>query len=369
MTISDIDFLDTDTDTIKSAVIGEYEELTARTLATADPVRLFLESIASIIAQQRVLINYTGKMNLLAYSQGNFLDHIGALVGTARIPAAAATSTFQITLSAVRDVPVTIPAGTRVAAADNVFFSLDVDTIILAGELSAETSGTCTQTGAVGNGYIHGEIKTIVDPVPYVESIVNLTTTEGGADIEDDESYRTRIQEAPERFSVAGPTGAYEYFAKMASALITDVAVTSPFPGEVYVYPLLEGGSLPGEEIIHDVEEMLNDDSVRPLTDKVTVLAPSAVSYDIELSYYIDTADATRARSIQSEVQKAVEAYILWQKSKLGRDINPTELYYRLRAAGAKRAVITAPEFLTVNAESVAIADSVTVNYGGLEDG
>ena len=125
MSLPEVNFVETDTNTIKSGIIAGYERAAGRLLAYGDPVRLFLESIASLVAHQRVLINDTGKMNLLAYARGDYLDHIGLLVGAYRIPAAAATVQFRVTLSAVRPNAVTIPKGTRISAAENVFFSLD----------------------------------------------------------------------------------------------------------------------------------------------------------------------------------------------------------------------------------------------------
>ena len=41
---------------------------------------------------------------------------------------------------------------------------------------------------------------------------------------------------------------------------------------------LLTGGELPGEEILKEVLDILNADTVRPLTDHVTVAAPQALS-------------------------------------------------------------------------------------------
>ena len=58
-------------------------------------------------------INETGKQNLLRYAEKYKLDHIGALVGCDRIPAAAAVTTMEVTLSEEQDVAVIIPAGTR----------------------------------------------------------------------------------------------------------------------------------------------------------------------------------------------------------------------------------------------------------------
>ena len=168
---------------------------------------------------------------------------------------------------------------------------------------------------------------------------------------------------------MAGPTGAYEYWAKTASSLITDVAVYTPSPGSVVIRPLLSGGELPGTEILDAVSAVCNASDIRPLTDNLSVLAPEAVDYDIGLTYYINRADATASISIQSAVTAAVSAYVLWQKSKLGRDINPAELIYRIRAAGAGRVEVTTPVYTALQPYQVAIAGSVTVTFGGLIDG
>ena len=147
-----------------------------------------------------------------------------------------------------------------------------------------------------------------------------------------------------------------------------DVSVDSPAPGEVIVYPLLKGGVIPGNEILMLVDKKLNDRSIRPLTDKVSVKAPESVKYDVDVLYYIDRRDATEAAAIQQRAESAVQEFSAWQKERLGRDINPTELYYRLRAAGVKRAEIKSPVFTATNKKQVAVAESVKASFGGLED-
>lgn len=363
--LPEIEFVNSGKETVLTELINLYTNITGRTLAQGDPIRLFLNTIAEILIQQRAWINYTGKQNLLRYAAGGNLDHIGVLVGTDRLPAAAATTTVQITLSEKRAVSTLIPAGTRITAGDNVFFALESDVTILAGETSATSSVRCTVTGAAGNGYLPGELKTIVDPVPFVEGMVNISTSEGGADIESDDSYREAIHEAPEKFSCAGPDGAYEYFAKRASALIADVTVTSPEPGKVQIVPLLDGGEIPGEEILDAVSEVCNDRTVRPLTDQVTVVAPTKVEYDISVTYYISREDEARAATIQQQITEAVNDYVLWQKSKLGRDINPSELIRRIMDAGAKRVAVTEPAYQAVEVTQVAVARSVNASMGG----
>nr|WP_325191488.1 baseplate J/gp47 family protein [uncultured Selenomonas sp.]DAV19478.1 MAG TPA: baseplate assembly protein [Caudoviricetes sp.] len=366
--LEQLKFVDANPEEMEIHVLDIVEALLKRKLARADPLRLFLLGIEALLIQQRLLFDQMAKMNLLAYAKGSYLDHIGALVGTERLPASPATVTMKLTLSAAREQAVIVPKGARITAGDNIYFALSENAIIPAGKLSVAASATCIENGGRGNGYLPGEISRIVDPVPFWAAAENTTKSEGGADVEDDESYRERIHEAPEKFSTAGPTLAYEYHAKAASAIISDVSVDSPAPGEVDVYPLLKGGVIPGEEVLSLVREKLNNRRIRPLTDKVSVKVPESVKYDIEARYYIDRRDATEAAAIQTRAENAVQEFIAWQKEKLGRDINPTELYYRLRAAGVKRAEIKSPVFKKTEKNQVAIADHVNVTFGGLED-
>ena len=64
---------------------------------------------------------------------------------------------------------------------------------------------------------------------------------------------------------------------------------------------------------------------------------------------------------------EAVNAFVLWQKSKLGRDVNPSELIRRIMDAGAKRVVVTAPEYAAVSVTQVAVAKTTNVSLGGME--
>lgn len=223
-------------------------------------------------------------------------------------------------------------------------------------------------SGTEGNGYIAGQLTTLIDPLPYVASVTNLTETSGGAAVEDNDPYRERIHIAPESFSVAGPDGAYEYWAKTASASIADVHVDSPSPMQVVVTVLLAGGVIPTQTVLDEVFAVLDDRKRRPLTDKVTVRSPTTVDYNIDLTYYIRKSRATDVTSIQKAVEVASSEYKLWQKSKLGRDINPSQLTHMLVAAGASRLEIRSPVFLELNSSQVAKEGTTTVVFGGLVD-
>lgn len=364
--LTDVDFDSYDVQEVKDQLVSAYESVSGRTLAQGDPIRLFLLTIAAVVVQQNYTIDRAAKMNLLKYAEGDYLDQLGALTDTERTPAASATTTLTFTLSAAQGSTVTISSGTRVTTQDKqVFFATAEDLFIQAGETTGTVKATCTVSGTQGNGLSAGALSVLVDPVPYVATVTN-TETGGGADVESDDSYRERIHTAPERFSDAGPSGAYEYWAKTASADIADVYVSSPEAGTVQIVPLLTGGEIPGDEVLSAVDAVCDADKVRPLTDKVVVKAPTAKSYDITATYYVAAADKASATSIQTAVATAVQDYEAWQKAKLGRDIDPSKLYQLMVDAGAVRVQVTAPVLTSVDPDQVATPGTVSLVFQGV---
>lgn len=367
--LPDIKFVDDDPKKTENNVIQLYEALTDRKLFPGDPVRLFLLSLAQIIVQQRVLINQTGRQNSLRYATGDYLDHKGADSRTERLEAISAKTTVRFELSAVRPSVVAINQGTRVCPTDKkVYFSTVEYAEIAPGQTHVDILCSCLEPGMYGNGFLPGQIDTIVDPIGFIQKVSNMTESTGGADRESDDAYRERIYNAPEAFSVAGPEGAYQYWAKTASPLITDVAVDSPAAGEIKIIPLLTGGEIPTADLLNAVADICNARNIRPLTDHVTVVTPTTQDYTVNFTYWISRDRATEAAAIQAAVQQATDQYVLWQKSKLGRDRNPSELIRRVMAAGAYRVDVVSPSFAAVAWEEIAVASNVTVTFGGLVD-
>lgn len=368
--LPDVEFLETDAETIKAEILTGYEQASGRTLAAGDPVRLFLLSLASIIIQQRTTINQSAQQNLLTYAQGEYLDALGALLSVERLEESRAVTTIKFTLSQALATVYTIPAGTEVTNG-TVTFATDHDLDIPKGELSGSVTASCTVPGEVGNDYLAGQVTTIVKPMTFVAKAENVTITTGGSEAESDASLAERIRLAPNSFSVAGPEKAYVYHAKSVSSSVIDVSVTSPSPGEVDVYVLLSGGVLPQEETLQQISDYLNDSSIRPLTDYVKVLAPKAVNYQIELHYWIGREDSSRADQIKAEVTAAVEKYRLWQQGKIGRDILPAKLIQYVMQAGASR--IDSPtmkpaDFKALESGQVAQCTDVKIVYEGIKD-
>ena len=368
-TYGEVSFLDTDADTVLTELISAYEELTGRTLYPADPVRLFINWVANVIIQQRVCINEAARQNVPRYAEGEYLDSLGELFyNVRRQQGVPATVMMQMNISAVQDDDVTIEAGTRVKAGENIMFATNETAVIKAGETSVTVIATATEAGAAHNGYTPGQINKIVDPYPYYSSVENITTSSGGVDTEDDDSLYNRMRESLEGYSTAGAKGGYKYFAESADERIADVSVTSPSAGNVSIKVLLDGGELPEEDVINKVLSAVNADDVRPLTDKVTVSAASTQSYNIDLEYYIGKPNADSTEVIKNAVNNAITEYINWQSAKMGRDINPSKLINLVMQAGAKRVVVTAPTYAVVPEGTVAKLGTQDVSYGGLED-
>lgn len=368
--LPEVNFLETDAETIRSQIITGFEQASGDTLAAGDPRRLFLLSIADVIIQQRTAINLAAQQNLLSYAQGNYLDALGQLLAVERMAESKAVTTIEFTLSQALGSVYTIPAGTQVTNGV-VTFETDEDLLIPIGETTGEVSASCTVAGPVGNDYLAGQISTIVTPMTFVSGAQNTTITTGGADAESDSDFADRIRLAPNSFSVAGPEKAYVYHAKSVSPAIIDVKVDSPTPGEVDVYVLLTDGTLPTEDTLEQIEEHLSDENIRPLTDYVVVKAPTASNYEIELHYWINQEDSSKAAQIQADVEAAVEQYRLWQQTKIGRDITPGKLLQLVFAAGASRvddSKLKPAAWKKLEAMQVAQCTKVNVVYEGYKD-
>lgn len=374
--LPDISFIEYKTvDDVKASVVADYEaymtEATGKTytLPRVSRDRFKLYAAAAQIYQAMKYVDIKGKMDTVKYSVGDFLDLLGAFrCGATRNQAAAAVTTIRFTLSAARASVTAIPQGTRIAAGQ-LFFETSVYTEIPAGDLTADIPATCMTAGETGNGLAPGELKTLVDPVPYVQSVENTSTSSGGADRESDESFAARIFIAPGKYSTAGSRNGYEYHVQDYSSAIGGVHVSSDqAAGTVDIVFVMADGSLPSAEMISAMSQHMSAETLRPMNDLVTVHAPAEVKYTVSLTYYINQSDNNRAVAIQQAVSAAVDSYVAWQR-KIGRDINPSKLLALVMGAGAKRAQITAPIFTAIPADSIAAIDgAASITYGGLED-
>ena len=375
----DIEFLETDTETIISSMIALYEEMQRAAgrdnykVRPGSPERVFISWMAAIIVQQRTLINETAKMNVPRYAakseNEDYLDSLAEIFkDTARLPASPASAIFRFHISEPQQQSTIIPAGTRISFDGVIIFATSEVLEIRAGETSGEVEAVCTQPGTVGNGLVAGQVKEVVDLFDHYQKAENITTTSGGAEKEDNASYYERMRDSMESFSTAGPINGYIYWTKTVSPAVLDVAVTSPEACYVDVRVILRDGQETTEAVLAEIEEALNASDIRPLTDVVTVSAPETVDFSVDATFWIAQPNKESAAAIEREVRAAVDSFIVWQTSKMGRDINPSYLTKLMMDAGAKRVEVRQPTFKTIADIAVGKLKNKTVLNGGLED-
>lgn len=367
--MSGIQFVETDALTIAEEAIQRYESFTGETLYPGDEKRVFLLTLIQILVAAKNDINDTGKQNLLRYARGEVLDALGEFADATRLAADKALTILRFTLSQAQGFNITIPAGTRATPDGLLYFATLKDQLLTAGQTFIDINAAAQESGTKYNGFGAGQVKILVDPIPYVASVSNTTVTGGGTEAESDADFLERIRLAPKSRSKAGPSGAYEFLAMSADSGVEHVKVNSPSAGVVQLTVLMKDGALPDQSVLDKVLAACSDKTARPLTDNVQVQAPIVDTYNIALTYYISLdrqAEEAAIRAAVENVGGATDQYVAWQQGAVGRAINPDELRRLMLGVGASRIVLTEPVFTEVLDTHVAKVGTKAITYGGL---
>ena len=361
-------FISRDEASIIAEIVADYEARTGRTLYPAQVERLMLNALAYRELLLRNQIQSAALQNLVDFSSAPVLDYLGVIVGVTRLAAQAATVTVRFTLTA-NVGGVTIPQGIRVSSVDGLaVFSTQAATVVPAGELVADVVCVAQVVGTSANGYAPGTLTNILDPQPYLALASNTATSGGGAALESDDSLRARIKLAPASFSNAGSSGAYKFFARSANAGIVDVAVVSPVrTGEVYLYPLMEDGSITPQSVLDAVLAACNGERVRPLSDLVFSVSPTRVTYSLTVNLTVyDTADPV---SVQAEALANLQAFVTDKRRTLGQDITASQVIGQAQVDGVYSVALPGFSDLIISQTEFAFCNTVTVNISGTTNG
>ncbi|HBX5219322.1 TPA: baseplate assembly protein [Klebsiella pneumoniae] len=197
---------------------------------------------------------------------------------------------------------------------------------------------------------------------------ITAATDTADAVTESDEALRLRAQAAFEGMSVAGPSAAYEYFARSASGQVSDARATSPSPAEVVVAVLsTEGDGTAPAELLAAVAAAVNDEEVRPLGDRVTVQSAEIVEYDIDATLYLYP--GPESEPIINAAMASLEAFLADNDKKIGRDIVRSAISAALHVQGVQRVVINMPAAdLQIDNTQAARNTGYTVDNGGTDE-
>jgi phage-related baseplate assembly protein len=224
---------------------------------------------------------------------------------------------------------------------------------------------------------------------------------------EDDEALRLRTIERIMGSSTAGGAAWYRYQALTADDRVKDAAVSSPAPGEVLVSILSDeayevatatgetldvlgenfgvtrttgesdaayrarivaavdqagGAGLASQDLLDAVDDRLQADDVRVLTDTVTVEGATIIPVDVtaQVWLYPETHEAV-FEGLEQRLNDAFAA-----QSGLGWDVTTSWLITQLHPEGVQRVVLTAPTANVVCSASDAPAlGSITLTLAG----
>lgn len=318
-------YAETDVNAILSGLIAEYEaQPGAQKVQPASVEMLLFNAISYRLSLYNAKVQYAATQTLVDFAGGPMLDALGELTDTPRLDASAATCTIALTFTASHP-GVTLPQGTRVATSNGAaVFTLIAELVVSAGDTSESADFECQTLGTIGNGYTSGQVNRIIDPVANWETASNSTTTAGGAEIETDISYRERIKLSSGKYSTAGSENSYKWHALSANSGIIDVAVIHAGSGAIEIYPLMADGSTTPTAVLNQVDAACNPEDVRPVSDSVTVIAPTAVAYDIDIE--ITPFDFADEATIETAANAALTAFTVGKRQSLGQDIVISQL-------------------------------------------
>ena len=382
-----INFLDINPECIFNEILKNIENDLGETLHDGDERKIFLKSLMPIIVALKNNINDTANQNFLESARDEKLDAIAENYHeTKRLKPTYSFCKGKAILSAVQKEDILIPSGSKVTSDGILIFKVDKDSVIKAGEFETDIILKAASTGSKYNGIQSEKINHMVDPIAYVEKIYNTEISKSGSDLEDDKTYRERARLEMESKSVAGPEGAYEYYAYSADNSITGVKVMSASPGVVKILVVVDNGEIPAQEILDKVFNECSSRDRRPLTDKVEVGVPETFEYDIELTYYLDKNfpinEGKWRKAIEGEkfdyATGAIREFINWQKEEIGRNIDCEELRYQIlnaasyevddrKLSGVRKLIITSPGYdNAISEDKLAKVRNINITYGGL---
>lgn len=362
----DVKVVSDDLSEILAQTIADYEARSGKTLQPAHIERLLINTYAYRETLARKAVNEAYRQQHPRFATGLMLDLCGDDVSTPRLQAQPALTTLRFTAVLSGSEQIAVPKGTRVNAGQTGFVTTEA-ALLTAAQSSAEVAAECTETGTVGNGWSVGQINSLAERLhPTIDvAVSNTTVSAGGVEIEDDEAYRERVLLAPESFSVAGPVGAYQYWARQASPAVVDVHVANdtdgggqPIGGRVAVTVLAKDG-LPNAELISKIQAALSAEKRRSLCDIVVVKAPTAVDYTLDAELTLFT--GTDARTAKAAAEQAWAVYEAARRSRLGLDIVPLDIMSALKVAGVYNVVLHNLPLTVVNPDQWARCTSITI--------
>ncbi|QNM92364.1 baseplate J/gp47 family protein [Aliarcobacter cryaerophilus] len=310
------------------------------------------------------------------------LDNWGAAYDCLRLEGAHPWANYTFSLSEVRNSDITINKGLTLTDDESKYEArLIEDVVIKKGELEAVgkvelqlyTSSSDIQTN------------NITTTLPYILEAKANSDFKAGAEVESDDDYRFRILLSMSDKSTAGSSATYKSYAYKADERIEDIKVVNGIKDFSTYLPLFLGKNeleiLDGiRNLIADfctvivyyysqnadalmqqrIEEILNSDTVRPMTDYVKVIEATPKLFQI--TAVLNCEKNQEYGLIQTQALENLTKNLI-KLRKIGESITLSEINDFLRVGGVKEVVILEPtENVTVLSHEIGVCDEFNIS-------
>lgn len=214
-------------------------------------------------------------------AQGVYLDRHGSMRGLKRLGATRSGGVLRFSVETAPAMNITIQAGTVCMTAEEVRVQTTEEVVLREGELYVDARAEAVEPGAGGN-LVPGAVRFLTACPLAVTSVTNPNAFTGGADEENDESFRARILESYQRLPNGANTAWYESTAMNFPGVTAAKAIgREEGPGTVNVYVTGENG-LPDEDLLADLQAELQEK--REIAVTVKVLSPTTETVNVDVA-------------------------------------------------------------------------------------
>lgn len=264
-------------------------------------VHVFARVVAGAVHMLYGFLEYLARQLFPDISDGAYLVRQAGLFGFSLAPATFASGVVVATGTN----GVEIPDGTRFARADGALYISSGAVTIASG--TADVSVTAELAGVDGN-LDEGAVLTFESPIENVDAtaLVDSAGVTGGTDQEEPESLRARLLARLRETPQGGAENDYVVWALGTPGVTRAwVSPSELGAGTVVVRFMRDDDPTPVPSVgeVADVQTYI--DARRPVTATVTVLAPVAKTWLLEITLTIETT------AILADVRAAIEAEVI----------------------------------------------------------
>lgn len=193
-----------------------------------------------------------------------------------------------------------------------------------------------------------------VDNIVATFGIARLTITPGDPDlgtpavVESYADFRRRMVLAPELVTA-----------------MTDALAAAAWPAQAIISILSrDGDGMAAPELVAEVEAYLSDETIRPLTDYVTVQASEIVEYEVEAT--ITTFGGPDGGVVLAAARARLDKYV-GASQRFGRDITRSALSHALHVEGVRNVTLTLlATDIVISCAQATFCTGITVTHAGV---